>query len=499
MPAVTACHNRRMIPAGSDPLYSAAQVRQVDAAAVAAGIPETRLMQRAAQAAWDCLQRRWPQARRLVLLCGSGHNGGDGYLLGARALEAGLQVHCIAAAKPLDGAGWAALDAFRAAGGQAVQLRPGAAVPEADLVVDALLGVGLTRAPEGALAALIERVNASGLPVLALDVPTGLDADTGHCPGPCIRACATISFIGWKRGLFTASGPDMAGERELDGLQLEEPSPAVATAWLLPQRVALPTPRRQDSHKLQFGHVLAIGGDHGMAGAIRLCGEAALRCGAGVVSLATRSAHLPAIQAARPELMAHGVEGVDALTPLLERASHVVAGPGLGQGAWGRMLLGAALRAGKPLVLDADALNLLAADPVGLPSGSVLTPHPGEAARLLGTSSAGVQRDRFLAASSLARRHQAVVILKGAGSLVAEPHGALGLCRFGNPGMASAGMGDVLTGVVAALLAQGLPAWQAACSAVVVHARAGDGAAGGAPRGLLAGDLAPVLRTLVNA
>jgi NAD(P)H-hydrate epimerase len=231
---------------------------------------------------------------------------------------------------------------------------------------------------------------------------------------------------------------------------------------------------------------------------VHLAGEAALRVGAGLVSVATRAAQVGALNAARAELMAHATEDLPALQPLLAQASVLALGPGLGQGAWGRAMWRAALATDMPLVLDADGLNLLAMHPQALRRPAVLTPHPGEAARLLGTDIASVQADRFAAARALAAQHAAVVVLKGSGSLVANADGRLAVCPWGNPGMASGGMGDVLTGVIAGLLAQGLAPWDAACLGVGLHARAGDAAARAGERGLLASDLFPHLRARVN-
>jgi len=258
-------------------------------------------------------------------------------------------------------------------------------------------------------------------------------------------------------------------------------------------------PRAPNAHKGNFGHVLAIGGDLGMGGAIRLAGEAALRAGAGLVSVATRAEHVGALNAARPELMASGVSGPQELEALLQRASVIALGPGLGQRAWGHALWHTAIAAGKPVVLDADGLNLLARDPLSLPANAVLTPHPGEAARLLECDTRAVAANRFAAVREIARRHQCVTVLKGAGTLVATPHGEVAVCPWGNPGMASGGMGDVLTGVIASLLAQGLDAYRAACIGVALHARAGDIAAREGACGLLASDLFGPLRTLRNS
>ncbi len=260
---------------------------------------------------------------------------------------------------------------------------------------------------------------------------------------------------------------------------------------------ALPK-RSGNVNKAHFGHVLAIGGDLGMGGAVRLAAEAALRCGAGLVSVATRGAHVPALLAGRPELMVRGVEEAASIDDLVDRATVVAVGPGLGRATWGAWLFEAALGAQRPLVVDADALNLLATSPQKL-RDAVLTPHPGEAARGCSAPTLRVCSSTALRPRARSRKkYDAIVVLKGAGSLVAAPDGRTAVCPWGNAGMASGGMGDVLTGVIAAMRAQGLPAWDAACAGVALHARAGDVAAGDAPRGLLASDLFAPLRTLGN-
>jgi len=417
-------------------------------------------------------------------------------------LQAGFAVEAVVLADRSNGDdAMRARVAFVAAGGSVRIADAESACPAADVHVDGLFGTGLARAVTGIAAALIDRLNAMREPVLALDVPSGLDADSGSRPGACVRAAATVSFVAWKRGLFTADASDCCGALELATLDI--PAQALdgiaADAELMSDTLApLLPPRGSNVNKSHYGHVLAIGGDDGMGGAIRLSGEAALRCGAGLVSVATRASHVTALNTARPELMARGVDGAVALAPLIERASVVAIGPGLGQGEWGRALFEAAVASAKPLLLDADALNLLAHSPRALPPATVLTPHPGEAARLLGCDTVAIQRDRYAAARQLAARFAAVVVLKGAGSLVAEPAGQVAVCLWGNPGMASGGMGDVLTGVVAALLAQRLAPWDAARLGVALHARAGDLAAGAAPRGLLASDLFDPLRQLSN-
>ncbi|AZE08873.1 NAD(P)H-hydrate dehydratase [Pseudomonas chlororaphis] len=277
--------------------------------------------------------------------------------------------------------------------------------------------------------------------------------------------------------------------------QTKHPLPDIQllTPGTLPRLAA----RAPSAHKGQFGHLLLIGGDRGFGGAALLCAESALRGGAGMVSLATRSEHVAAALARVPEVMALGTDSANQLMGLLEQASIIVAGPGLGQAAWGRSLLSAAANAPRPQVWDADALNLLAKGGLTLPPNSVITPHPGEAARLLGISTADVQADRPAAAQALSKKYTAVAILKGAGSLVASPDGRLARCDRGHPAMATAGLGDVLAGLVGALLAQGMPAFDSACLAVWLHAVAGEHQ-GKLGRGLAASDLIPVIRQLLE-
>ncbi len=482
-------------------LYTVAQVRNFDQAAIAGGIPGAELMQRAASAAFALMRERWPDACRVLVLAGNGNNGGDAFLVAGLASSAGLDVGVVALGPESRGDAALARGAWLESGGSIVIADPATALVDADVLIDGLFGTGLTR-PVGAVAAsLIEQINAHGAGKLSLDVPSGLDADSGLAPGVAVRADATISFVGWKRGLFTADGVDCCGALFLDTLGIPTSlfDATAADASLLDTGIAsLLAPRKFNVNKGTFGHVLAVGGDEGMAGAITLCAEAALRVGAGLVSVATRAQHARAINGRRPELMVRGVDGPQALQALIDRASVVALGPGLGQQAWGHALHDAVLRSGKPCVLDADALNLLARESIDLPDEVVLTPHPGEAARLLGCAVAQVQADRFAAVRELAVRYSAIVVLKGAGSLIANPQQQVALCPFGNPGMASGGMGDLLTGVIAGLIAQGLSAWDAARLGVVAHAIAGDRAAGDSPRGMVASDLLAQLRAFVN-
>ncbi|MGY3039257.1 hydroxyethylthiazole kinase-like uncharacterized protein yjeF [Rhodanobacter sp. TND4EL1] len=480
-------------------LHTVEQLRAIEQAALSLlGISGLELMRRAASAALGSLQRHWPQVRRIAIHCGPGNNGGDGFLLGVLAREAGLQVELVTLTAASHGDAATARSAWVSAGGQVLPWNADAVLPEAELHVDALYGIGLNRAPEAMPAHLIDAINRSNRPVLALDVPSGLDVDTGTCAGAVIRADVTVTFLAGKRGLHTGRAADQVGKLELATLGVPDRACAAASpdAHLL-LADSMP-PRHRYANKGNYGHVLVIGGDHGMTGAVHLAGESALRAGAGLVSVATRAAHVFALNAARPELMAHGVDGPQALDAQLEHASVLALGPGLGQAAWGHALWLTALDANKPLVLDADGLNLLAREPRQFTTSTVLTPHPGEAGRLLGVPTAAVEQDRFAAVRELARRYHAVVVLKGAGTLIADPDGRLDVCPWGNPGMATGGMGDLLTGIVAALLAQGCSAWQAACMGVGLHARAGDCAARQGERGLLASDLLAPLRALGN-
>lgn len=487
---------------GIMPLFDTRAARELDArATVLLGGDGYLLMQRAGQAAWQALLQRWPRAQRICVVCGPGNNGGDGYVLARLAQQSRRDVRVlhVAGHGPRTPLAQRACTEYVAAGGR-IDLFP-EAQPQGDVVVDGLFGIGLARAPEAEVAALIEAINHQTAPVFALDVPSGLDADLGTAPGACVNADATLQFIAPHVGLHTGDALERVGECDIDELDVPPDAfvPVVPAAQLL-RGDALThwlLPRRLNTHKGESGRVLCIGGDRGHGGAIVLCAEAALRGGAGLLTVATREAHVPALLSRRPEAMAVAVESGEDLVPLLANADVIALGPGLGQGDWGRAVFHLALDAGKPLVLDADALNLLASSPREL-SGAVLTPHPGEAARLLGIAIAEVQRDRFSAARAIADRYRAIVVLKGAGSIVAAPDEMPRVVGAGNPGMAVGGMGDVLTGVIAALRGQGLPAFDAASAGALLHSLAGDAAAEGGERGLLPSDLMPHLRRLAN-
>lgn len=481
-------------------LYTATQVRELDARLIGAGTPGFELMQRAAHACWRALRRRWPDAGAVTVLAGSGNNAGDGYLVATLAQRAGWQVKVVAVGEPqaLKGDAARACAEARQAG---VVIEPWRSDSPLDgVLVDALLGTGLTGAVRPPYAQAIEAINESGRPVLAVDIPSGLCADTGALLGHAVRAEVTVTFIGLKLGLFTGEGPDRVGQLVFDDLQAEQAQVAAMpheAVRLCPDTLPRLAPRRPTAHKGSFGQVLVIGGDLGTGGAALLASEAALRCGAGMVTLATRPEHVTASLVRRPEIMCSGVESTYALTALTERADVLVVGPGLGQGPWGRSLLSLAVQAEVPQVWDADALNLLAHGAVELPARCLITPHPGEAARLLGCTTAEVQADRPRAVRELARRFRCSALLKGAGTLIADAEGRMALCDRGHPAMASAGLGDVLAGVAGALLAQGLEPFEAGCLAAWLHALAGERCADGG-RGLAAGDLIPQVRHLLE-
>ena len=487
------------------PLYTSAQVRAMDRAAIAQlGLTGYALMERAGAATLRALRERWPAAGRITVVCGPGNNAGDGYVLARLARAAGCAVTVLAASPPerLRGEALEACAAWRAAGGT-IEPFAAQALPQSEVLVDALLGTGLSDAVRADLAEVIGALNASGRPILALDVPSGLDADRGLPLGVAVRAECTVTFVALKSGLLLGEGPEHCGVLMFDDLGLTGRLSDVPTARLerlVQADLEQALPRRvRGAHKGDFGQVLIVGGGPGMPGAARLAGEACLRAGAGRVTVAVAPQNLAAVVSGRPELMCVPLEPPETVRTLAARCDLVAVGPGLGQDAWARAAFEAALDCGKPLVIDADALNLLAAAPCGAPAaGWVLTPHPGEAARLLATSTAAVQRDRLGALETLLARYGGVVVLKGAGTLVGRQGAVPAVCELGNPGMASPGMGDVLTGLIAGILAQCRDPWRAARAGVLAHARAGDAAARGGQRGLLAGDLIEELRRCVN-
>ncbi len=482
-------------------LYTVEKTRELDRVTIEEfDVSGTVLMERAGTVAFETLKDHWSGAKALCIVCGTGNNGGDGFVLARLAYEQGLQVEVLIVGDGNKIKGDALSAKQRLEGcGVNTKVYGNGKLPLSDLVVDAIFGTGLKGEISGDALHAVNAVNQHGTPVLALDIPSGLLADTGHVLGEVVQADVTISFVGLNQGLLTAKGPGCCGELIFDDLQI-------------PSGVALKVPasvrrldfsslvfkkRDKESHKGLFGHVLVVGGDVGMSGAARLACEAALRTGAGLVSLATRYAHASVISSVRPEIMSHPAERENEIQFLIEKANVVAIGPGLGKSDWAATLFAAAISSDKPLVVDADALNLLAVEHIRRDNW-ILTPHPGEAARLLGITVEDVQADRFSAVQQIAEKFGGAAVLKGNGSLVYSA-GATYLCDKGNPGMASGGMGDVLTGIIASLLAQGFSLTDAATVGVHLHSAAGDAAAKGAgERGLLASDLMPAIRRLIN-
>ena len=482
------------------PLYTAEQTRAIDRDAIERqNIPGPELMARAAEAVCRLIRKEYPEADRVVVYAGIGNNAGDGYLAACRMKDSGKSVRIVqlAPGQSLEGdAGAAYEEAERA--GIPMQLFAGAAPINEDLVVDALLGTGLSRPVEDDWAGAVDAINRSDAGVVSVDLPSGLNADTGEADPHTVKADHTVTFIARKRGLYTANGPDGAGRVSYDDLDVEpgETSSVTLCDWAEIRR-GLPR-RRRNSHKNEYGHVLVIGGRSGYQGAAELCGIAALRCGSGLVSLAQPPDAVGG-RSPMPELMCHAVADRQALRELSGRASVLAVGPGLGQDAWAQEMFGAVLELPGPRVLDADALRLLAADPCRNSSGDwVLTPHPGEAAALLSMTTEEVQADRFSALGRIQETYGGIVVLKGCGTLVADTEGKIGVCAGGNPGMATAGTGDVLTGVIASLIGQGQAPGPAALAGACLHAAAGDRAREQGMHGMTAGDLLPHLRALVD-
>ncbi|OMH31871.1 hypothetical protein BGP75_17015 [Motiliproteus sp. MSK22-1] len=514
-------------------------------------IPGFELMLRAGKSAYLALRQHWPTAQSLSIFCGPGNNGGDGLVMAGLAIEQSgdcsqVSVYLVGgedAVRRLRGEARQAYD-WAIAKGVVVQAFDPKVQIASDVVVDALLGTGLKGEVRGGYVKAIELINKASVPTLSVDIPSGLCSDTGAVLGSAIVADLTVTFIGLKRGMLTHRGVDHCGKLLFSSLELPEAvyrefAPSVKLIDPQSVRNHVP-PRARSAHKGNFGHLLVVGGDKGMAGAALMAAQAAIRSGAGLVSLATRPENVASCNIRCPEVMAQGVRSGLELKELMGRATTVLIGPGLGTSAWSGQLLNSIQSVDMPMVWDADALNLLSqitsdetskAETIAGEQDSnrkkpeefheddflqdrshnhnglrnnpqwkkrVLTPHPGEAARLLGVDTGVVQADRFSAARSIQRRFGGVTVLKGAGTLINDGKESL-LCHQGNPGMASGGMGDVLAGVIAALMAQGLTPMIAASVGVSVHAQAADAeAAENGERGMLATDLITRLRKLLN-
>jgi len=492
-----------------DNIYSADSVVQLEQLAIKQfGILGYELMKRAGQAVFDVLTSRYPDHKKILVLCGAGNNAGDGYVVARLARQAGLGVRVISLIDPATLKNEALLayqDWQSVAENSVAELSQ---IDEADIIIDALLGTGLKRAVSTQWAEWIKAVNDSAKPVIAVDLPSGLIADTGAIAGCAIQAAITVCFVGLKQGMFTAQAKDVCGEIIFDDLAIPPEVYALhkADARLIKSVDYTLLPKRKaSSNKGDFGHVLIVGGNTGMPGAVILAAKAALRSGAGLVTIATVAANLEAIVTAVPEAMVKACDE-NTLTEVLNAAflkkiTHIAIGMGLGQDDWSQVMLRFCVSLKKPMLVDADALNLLAMNrEIKIKSPLVITPHPGEAARLLSTnavlSSVDIQHDRFAAIKQLHQLFDSseacVVILKGSGTLMFDGQ-QIKVCALGNAAMAAPGMGDVLSGIVIALMAQKIDASDAAELAVCLHGAAAQSVTQDQTRGLLASDVVNAL------
>lgn len=502
-------------------LVTAAEMRELDRAAIEGrNIPSLRLMEQAGQAVAREMERRFGplRGRTVTIVAGKGQNGGDGFVVARLLRKKNCRARVALLASPFSLKGDAAVNLrrFQKAGGRCHAVDKESALDSvlapllqtSEVLVDAIFGTGLNAPVKGLPASAIALMNASGRPIVAIDLPSGLDGDTGSVLGTAVTAALTVTLARPKRGLYLGAGPNHAGLIRVADIGI--PADLIAAAkipvTLLEAADIRPLiPKRpRTAHKGTFGHAGIIAGAAGKTGAAAMAAMAALRIGTGLVTVAAPRSVSDALEAKLLEAMTCPVPETEARTlskqalePLLAFAADKTAlaiGPGIGTHPETQALVHNLLVAAKrPMVLDADGINAVAGhvDMLGRASGPlILTPHPGEMARLLGTTSAEVQRDRLGAASRLACARNVCVVLKGAGTVVAGPDGRLAVNSTGNPGMATAGTGDVLTGIIAGLLAQGLPVWEAACAGVYLHGLAGDLAASEqGEAGLIAGDV----------
>ncbi len=501
-------------------IYSVEQIRAIEQSVMQENSASEQLMIRAAKFCLSTLQSRWPSEKNLTIYCGNGNNGGDGLYLALSAKEAGYEVEVVmlpvnvnAGEKEQKYLSTLRLK-LRQVAIEPIIFTPDF-VPSGKILVDALLGIGLHGMLKPAFREIIEHINVyrhnKNLKVLAVDVPSGLDADTGGVADIAVRADVTATFIGHKTGLLTGLGPELAGEIAIDQLDI----PKTAFDQIRPYcqeitadmfRSHLPV-RPKTAHKKDFGHVVVIGGGElQFAGAAVLSATAALKAGAGLVSVIVPSKSYVRISHAPLELMCYAIDNFNLDTAgFLAQADVIVIGPGLAQNGWSKQALTYVLTLNKKVIYDADALNLIAKDDLGAsmfltdPNKSIFTPHPGEASRLLNLDTAAVQLDRFAACKKMATQYHATVVLKGAGSLIYHPDTQFTLCTTANPALATAGTGDVLTGIMASLWAQGLSIHDAASGAVWLHAfLAEEQSKKMGPRGLVASDIVKAIPLGIN-
>ena len=494
-------------------LYSAEQSRAIDRLAIEHGADGYQLMQEAANAAFALIRSQWPDTLHLHIICGTGNNGGDGLVLARLAQQNGYDVstYIIGDSQKFKNEALDAYLDFKAAGLLSSNLPAKPIRGDKILIIDALLGTGVRHNVRESHRLAIEWINRCDTEKFAIDVPSGLCSNTGQVLGAAVQANKTLSFIARKIGLYQSSAKALCGELYFDSLNIP---PAlyhrVGASHELLSLAFLRSNLKQravDAHKGNFGHVLIIGGNYGYAGAVLMAGEACARMGAGLTSILTRPEHIAAIVSRQPEIMAHGI-GIDnahEAQHLIASASHIIIGPGLGQDEWARDHLYQVVKTNKPIIFDADALNLIADDAEYFQqlqksesNDWIFTPHPGEAARLLQTDNQAIQADRSKSLMVLHQHYKVTCLLKGASSLICHD-AEISLCHAGNPYMATGGMGDVLSGFIGGMMAQGLSSADALKLAVSLHAEAADklvAEQGG--QGLLATDLIANARYLLN-
>lgn len=483
--------------------YTAEQVKQGEAmAAKAIGLEMFSLMERAGQAAFTVAYAQYPGAHHWLVCCGGGNNGGDGYIVACLARSLGVQVTVWQYGDPeqLRGDALSAYYHWLDHGGEVYPIDD--EVPrDVDLIIDALLGTGLNGTVREPVQQLIDTLNRSPAPIVAIDVPSGLCANTGSVLGAAIRATHTVSFIGLKQGLVTGKARNYVGDLNFAGLGVEETFNSQNTPTLQaidPKSIKqLLTKREPSSHKGSHGKALIIGGNEGLGGAAILSAKACARSGAGLTATLMHASNTMAMLAACPEIMAAGWNEMSFIDERLQWCDVIAVGPGLGRNDTARHIMQHVERSEKPKVFDADALHFLAMSG-GFDAQRIITPHPAEAAKLLDCKVSQVEADRFSAVRALHKKYGGVIVLKGAGTLVFDGQQTF-VCLAGNPGMATGGMGDVLTGIIASMLAQGLNLTEAAKLGVQIHSMAADmNAKEFGERGLLASDLFSYLRQLVN-
>ena len=460
--------------------YSAKQSKAIDGYAIhQQAISGLLLMKRAGLFTYETLLNHYPKTKKILVLCGTGNNGGDGFVVAQLAMMAGIQtdVFLNGQVSHIKNDAQLAYQEFVQIGGQITQSTP-KKLGDYDVIIDALFGIGLDkkRPIKGKLADWIALINQHPCPVIAVDIPSGLDANTGQIHGCALKAERTCTFITQKPGLYQFHGQDTAGQVHFSSLFLSDEilhsQPSVGQNHPLKYWLQQLTTRPAYSHKGSTGKVALLGGDQNMMGAVQMAGLAALKVGVGLVKVITHAEHGIALTQALPELMCYAP---DALEVQLQQVDVIAVGPGLGLNTWGKTLLNQSLLHPQPKVIDADALTLLAQNTTltNMEANWVLTPHPGEAARLLNTTTENVQKNRIKAIKAIHKQYGGVIVLKGNASLIFDGK-RLEICLAGNPGMATGGMGDVLTGTISGLIAQGLPLFEAACLGVSLHAHAGD-------------------------